>query len=168
MYVVPRALGLMQVISVPGNGWIPYFLTAATVGVLLLLRWPQAAGGLLLSAGGSALLNTLLKLFIGRPRPTAQQVAVFDNFGFLSFPSGHVTFYVTYFGFLFLLARQHLPDGWRRRTVLLLLALPVILISLSRISLGAHWPSDTLGAYLWSSVWLGFSWEMTQKERNDE
>ena len=63
------------------------------------------------------------------------------------------------FGFLWLLARERLPAGWPRRILLIGLTLPVPLIGFSRVSLGAHWPSDTLGAYLWSGVWLGLIWE---------
>jgi undecaprenyl-diphosphatase len=74
-----------------------------------------------------------------------------------SFPSGHVTFYVSYFGFLFFTAYALLPRGsLLRRLALTLTALPVLLIGVSRVYLGEHWPSDTIGAYLWSGVWLAF------------
>jgi undecaprenyl-diphosphatase len=159
-----RGLAFMRVVSVAGNGWIPYLLTALAAGVLLLLRQTATAGALVLSAGGSGGVNALLKWLIGRPRPVAGDcLRVADNFGFLSFPSGHVTFYVCFFGFFWLLAWERMRPGWARRTAMCLLALPVLLISFSRVSLGAHWPSDTIGAYLWSSVWLGFAWEMRRK-----
>jgi membrane-associated phospholipid phosphatase len=164
MFLGPRGVNFMQLVSLAGNGWIPYLLTAFVALVLLALRQPAAAGALVLSAGGSGGLNALLKWFIGRPRPVAADcLQVVDTFGFLSFPSGHVTFYVCFFGFFWLLAWERMPNGWARRAVMCLLAVPVILVSFSRVTLGAHWPSDTLGAYLWSSLWLGFAWEMYKK-----
>jgi undecaprenyl-diphosphatase len=42
-------------------------------------------------------------------------------------------------------------------------ALPVLLIGFSRITLRAHWPSDVLGAYLLSGVWLGFSLDVYRR-----
>lgn len=159
-----RGLAFMQAVSLAGNGWTPYLLTAFMGLLFLLLRQPATAGALVLSAGGSGAINGLLKWLIGRPRPVAADcLQVVDKFGFLSFPSGHVTFYVCFFGFLWLLAGERMRAGWRRLLVMCLLALPILLVSLSRVSLGAHWPSDTLGAYLWSSVWLGFAWEMRHK-----
>jgi len=161
---VPGLFDLMRVASVPGNRWIPHALTAVTALLFLAFRRRSEAAALLLSAGGGAIVNTLLKILIARPRPTAELVTVFRELGTRSFPSGHVTFYVCYFGFLFFVAYALLPRGSRlRRAVLVAAALPVVLIGFSRVYLGAHWPSDTLGAYLVSGLWLAFSLDVYRR-----
>ena len=152
---VPGLFEPMRLVSVPGDRWIPHTLTVATVGLFLLVRRFSEAAALSLSAGGGALLSRTLKILIARPRPSPDLVQVFRPIETMSFPSGHVTFYVCYFGFLFFVAYAVLPRGSaRRRAALALTALPVLLIGLSRVYLGEHWPSDTLGAYLMSGTWL--------------
>jgi undecaprenyl-diphosphatase len=100
----------------------------------------------------------VVKYVVARPRPTLEHVRVSGEWAHESFPSGHVTFYVCFFGFLFFVAFALLPRGsFVRRVALVLTALPVALVGLSRIYLGAHWPSDTLGAYLLSGLWLALS-----------
>jgi membrane-associated phospholipid phosphatase len=157
-FTPPGLFPLMRFVSVFGNSWTPYALTTLTVILFLIFRRRSEAGGLALSAGGSALINTTFKLLIARPRPAPDLIQTFTDPITNSFPSGHVTFYVTYFGFLFFTAYALLPRGsLLRRLALALMALPVLLVGLSRIYLGAHWPSDTVGAYLWSGVWLAFA-----------
>ena len=160
----PGLADFMTIVSLLGNGWTPYALTTATAIIFFIFRRQSEGWGIALSAGGSAILNTLLKLLIARPRPAAALVTVFDERASLSFPSGHVTFYVSYFGFLFFVAFALLrPGSHARRAALTLSALPVVLVGLSRVYLGAHWPSDALGAYLWSGLWLAFSLYMYRR-----
>lgn len=157
-FTPPGLLALMRVVSFFGNRWIPYALTTATAIVFLLFRRRSEAAGIVFSAGGSALVNSLLKMLIARPRPAADLIPTYRDMITQSFPSGHVTFYVCYFGFLFFVAYALLPRGSiSRRAALTLTALPILLVGLSRVYLGAHWPSDTIGAYLWSGVWLAVS-----------
>lgn len=149
---------LMRGVSVFGNKWKPYALTTVTAIVFIAFGRRSEAAGLVLSAGGSAVLNGLLKMLIARPRPTQELVTVQVDLQTQSFPSGHVTFYVCYFGFLFFVAYALLPlRSVMRRAALTLTALPIALVGFSRVYLGAHWPSDTLGAYLMGGLWLAFS-----------
>ncbi len=160
----PFMPALMRLISLPGNGATPYVIAATTIIAFLLFKRHSEAAGLTLSVGGSGLLNSLLKTLIQRPRPTNALVTVSTMLGTQSFPSGHVTFYVCFFGFLFFVAFALLPRRtFRRPLALVLAALPVFLVGFSRIYLGAHWASDTLGAYLFSGVWLAFSLEMYRR-----
>ena len=165
---VPGLFDFMRVVSIFGNTWKPYAITTVTAIVFLAIGRRSEAAGLVLSAGGSAVLNGLIKILIARPRPIPELVSVRVDLQTQSFPSGHVTFYVCYFGFLFFTAYALLPPrSTARRVALTLTALPVALVGFSRIYLGAHWPSDTLGAYLMGGVWLAFSLHMYRiwKER---
>jgi undecaprenyl-diphosphatase len=111
-----------------------------------------------LCTAGSGLLNRAIKMFIARPRPAAPEVEVFRAHSGQSFPSGHVTFYVCYFGFLFFVAYALLPERTpARRAAFTLCVLMIALVGLSRVYLGAHWPSDTIGAYFLGGLWLAFS-----------
>ncbi len=154
----PAVFYFMRGLSLFGDKWIPWTLAGVAIILFLVFGKRSEAAALLLSTGGGQLLNSLLKMLIARPRPSADLVSVFRTQMTLSFPSGHVTFYVCFFGFLFFAAYALLPRGsWLRRALLALAALPVLLIGLSRVYLGEHWPSDTLGAYLSSGLWLAFS-----------
>ena len=154
----------MRLASRFGDGWRPYALAGLTGFLFLAWRRRSECFALWLSAGGGAILSHALKRFIGRPRPAADLVGFAYRSDEMSFPSGHVTFYVCYFGFLFFVGYALLPRGTKRRRVALCLAaLPVLLIGLSRIHLRAHWPSDVLGAYLLSGVWLAFSLDLYRR-----
>jgi membrane-associated phospholipid phosphatase len=164
-FTPPGFFQLMHFMSVFGNSWIPYALTIVVAIIFLIFRKRSEAAGLIMSVLGSAIINSTLKLVISRPRPAVSAlVPVYRNTATQSFPSGHVTFYVCFFGFLFFVAFALLPRGsMLRRLALALTGVPVLLVGLSRIYLGAHWPSDTLGAYLWSGVWLAFSLVMYRR-----
>ena len=100
------------------------------------------------------LLNKLLKLLVGRPRPADDLVQVLDRVNELSFPSGHVVHYLLLFGFLFYLTSVLVKNMMARTTLLIFFALPIMAVGPSRVYVGAHWPSDVLGGYLVGSLFL--------------
>lgn len=161
---VPGMAEAMRLVSMLGDGITGWVIVGVAMAVFFLMRRRSEAFGLLLSAGGGSALNRLLKYLVSRPRPTLDYVRVSGEWAHESFPSGHVTFYVCFFGFLFFVAFALLPKGsLARRVACGLAALPVLLIGLSRVYLGAHWPSDTLGAYLFSGLWLAFSLDLYRR-----
>lgn len=160
----PSVFYFMRAVSLFGDRWIPWVLASVTVILFLIFGRRSEAAALTLSTGGGELLNSLLKWLIARPRPSSDLVTVFRPLVTESFPSGHVSFYVCYFGFLFFVSYALLRRGTLvRRAALAFTALPVLLIGLSRVYLGEHWPSDTIGAYLFSGLWLSFSLHMYRR-----
>jgi membrane-associated phospholipid phosphatase len=161
---LPGMEALMRAASLMGDGITSWLLVGAGL-LFFFARGRRSEGfGLLLSAAGGPTINRVVKYVVARPRPTMENVRVSGEWAHESFPSGHVTFYVCFFGFLFFVAFALLPKGsMARRLACGLAALPVALVGLSRVYLGAHWPSDTLGAYLFSGLWLAFSVEMYRR-----
>jgi len=106
----------------------------------------------------SAILYSLIKLIVARPRPSASLVEIIQAASGQSFPSGHVMSYVAFWGLLFsfgviLFKGKH----WWRTALLIISALFVVLVGPSRVYLGDHWASDVLGAYLLGFIWLAMS-----------
>jgi membrane-associated phospholipid phosphatase len=125
---------------------LPAAITVAAVtGLLLLLRqWLSAliAPLLVAAADGS---NYLISQAVERTRPSGHGIHVAANIkNFYGFPSGHVLYAVVFFGFLIFLileARRRIP--WLMAGAVRLAAL-VVLMPISRLLQGEHWPSDVL------------------------
>ncbi len=101
------------------------------------------------AVGFAGILNTSIKLLIGRPRPVEE----LTGWSAFSFPSGHSTVNAVMYGFLgFLLAREARP-AWRVPILAAALSVPA-LIALSRLYLGVHWFSDVVGSLLFATAWV--------------
>ena len=133
-------------------GWFPVALGLGTAATLWLLWRGRAADGLLTGLVAlSALGAPALKYLVGRPRP---DYAIVETMQHLSFPSGHAAFALLLAGVLIYLAQQRIERPWLRHGLSGLLALLALLVGVSRIYLGVHWPSDVLGGYLYAGVIL--------------
>jgi membrane-associated phospholipid phosphatase len=140
-------------------GFAPQAWVITLVIILFLyasgLKWEAVV--LLISVLGSSTLGLGIKFLVDRPRPSADLVNVINQLHDYSFPSGHVLFFTTFFGFLLFLAYTLLKPAWWRILLVVILAGMVALIGPSRIYEGQHWASDVIGAYLLGSVWLALS-----------
>ena len=147
-------MGALSWIGFSPQAWV----IAAVIMVFLYasgLKWETVV--ILISVLGSSALGLGLKILVDRPRPSADLVNVINQLKSYSFPSGHVLFFVTFFGFLLFLAYTLLKPTWWRVLLLVVLVGMVALIGPSRIYEGQHWASDVLAAYLLGSVWLSLS-----------
>jgi undecaprenyl-diphosphatase len=149
----PVVTAFMEAFSSIGKSWILIGLAGATVLVLSLMhrrRERLAAVGVLVIL----LLTPFLQLLVDRSRPPADLVGINDPFRGLGFPSGHAYQSFVLFSFLIYLTTVLISKTWLRRTVQVSLAILILGIGISRIYLGAHWPSDVLGSYLLGGSFL--------------
>ena len=148
-----RGIGfILQAVSYPGYAIPSMVLIVVVVALLAIigLRWEALSA--LFAGVSSGLLNYLVKTAVHRPRPTSNLVEVFQNISGYSFPSGHVMFYMAFFGFLLFLTFTLVKRTWWRYLLMTLLILLIALVGLSRMYLGEHWASDVLGGYLLGSL----------------
>lgn len=150
----PIFAALMSFVSWPGFPPQSFILSALVVLALYWFGFHWEAVASLFAAVFVPLVNTLVKDYIRRPRPTVDLVHVFRILNSYSFPSGHVMYYVGFFGFMWFLAYTLLKRSWRRTLILWVLGVLIALIGMSRIYLGQHWASDVLGAYLLGTMTL--------------
>jgi undecaprenyl-diphosphatase len=108
----------------------------------------------LIVTAGVMLLNLLLKFLIDRPRPDVALIYLISGTRFASFPSGHTMGALATLGSLMVVAQRMGAPVWAQWLGWLLSGLLIAGIAISRVYLGAHFPSDVLGGLLVSSAWL--------------
>ena len=103
--------------------------------------------------------DALMSVLVDRPCPPPELIPVVEFSRSASFPSGHVTGAVSFYGLLTFLALKNSRRGRVRVLVPALSVLMVGLASLGRIYASAHWPSDVLGSYLFGLLGvLAIAW----------
>jgi len=126
-------------------------MTFAVVGYLLLARKRYAAVAVFVAVAGGLVLSTLLKLGFDRARPdlVPHGSLVYTT----SFPSGHsMMAAVTYLTLGALLAR--VEGSIRIKIYLLSVAVVLtVLVGVSRVYLGVHWPTDVAAGWTVGAAW---------------
>jgi undecaprenyl-diphosphatase len=135
-----------------GNGWTVTVLTGVVAVTLAVRgRW-LLAWWLVLTVAGSAVVGTVVKVSIERTRPDSAGILTSAQ-GF-AFPSGHTrSATVLCVAVVLVVGWQVLHPARRARVAILAVVTAVVgSVGLSRVFLGAHWPSDVLGGWLLGSA----------------
>jgi len=147
----PGFTSVMRGLSNSGKTVVWFLVMALVAGWLLWRRLRRLAIFVVVTVAGSSLLNNAVKLAVNRARPhLTDPVAVAAG---KSFPSGHAQAAIVGYGVLLAVFLPIIPRRWRPTAVIAAVAL-ALLIGFSRISLGVHYLSDVVGAYLIGTVWL--------------
>lgn len=145
----PGADRFFLALSALGYLWLVVPADVVLVLGLALKRWYREGAFAGVAIAGSALLNLGAKRLYGRARPTLwESISPEHTF---SFPSGHAMGSMTLAWVLVLLAWQ---TRWRWPVAIVGLAF-ALLVGLSRVYLGVHYPSDILAGWAAAMVWVG-------------
>jgi undecaprenyl-diphosphatase len=129
-------------------------VTLLVIGFLLSERKRFHALLIGLAVAGGALISTILKMLVGRPRP--ESVSHLVDVTTLSFPSGHAMLSaVTYLTLGALLMREFKTKR-TRILVIFSVVLLTALVGVSRVYLGVHYPTDVLGGWCAGAAWAAF------------
>ncbi|MGH7630837.1 MAG: phosphatase PAP2 family protein [Gemmatimonadales bacterium] len=141
-------------ITAVGNGLSVVVIGLVACAFLWAMRERVGVLLLVIAVVGGDLFNRLLKDAFGRPRPELFLLETpFARPVSASFPSGHATASMVLFLVLaYLLARLG-GRGAFRWVVIAVAGLLIVLIGLSRLYLGVHYPSDVLAGYVFGFVW---------------
>jgi undecaprenyl-diphosphatase len=143
--------------AVFGPSWRPTYeiitalgdpITVAVVTVTIIGSGLYQESARLIIGGMSititVLIGALLKLLVERARPVNEYSLGLATF---SFPSGHSSGSMITYGLLLYFAFFSLPQPWSYALAPVLALIP-ILVGVSRVYLGAHYPSDVVAGWL--------------------
>ena len=152
----PWAEEMMRDITALGGVAVLTLVTIFSAIYLLLRKRKDLVLYLAAAAITGTVLSNLLKAGFSRPRPdiVPHEIVVYTA----SFPSGHsLVAAVIYLTLGVILAEAQ--TRYRLKIYILSVAIVLaLLVGVSRIYLGVHWPSDVLAGWLAGSAWAFMFW----------
>lgn len=157
----PLAGEFMAEITTIGGKAVLGLFGILLAGMLALLRRWRHLAFLAASLLGGIELSGFFKGLFGRVRPDLVAHMVREDS--LSFPSGHATYAaIAYTAFAILLWRV-LPGTAARAYIVAAAALLVLLVGISRVYLGVHYPSDVLAGWCLGTAWALACWLVIER-----
>lgn len=134
-----------------GSNPVHILITVGAAGLLIIKGAVKRAVLLVAAVASGGLAVTLLKNLFGRPRPELVEHLV--QVQSLSFPSAHAAnSALVYLTLGILLARAE-AGRWARVYIMTAAIALTLLVGLSRLYLGVHWPSDVVAGWAFGAAW---------------
>ncbi len=131
-------------------------LTLSSIGIALAMKKPRIALIIAVSITGGMFLTSFTKSGFDRPRPDLVPHGV--EVTNASFPSGHAMMSAIVYLTLGLLLARTQPLRPLRIYLVALSVFITVLVGISRVYLGVHWPTDVLAGWTLGAAWALFFW----------
>jgi undecaprenyl-diphosphatase len=148
----PRLTTLMRAASLYGGPAVLVPVGLLVAVAFLVKGWRRGALLVVVTLAGAGLLNGLLKFSFARVRP-----ASFFDYALPvspSFPSGHALYAASMFGGLAVLLTARIRNPLLQLAIWFVAITLILLVGLSRVYLGVHYPSDVLAGYAIGIIWV--------------
>ena len=129
------------------------------ITILILIKNKKYGIYILTNLVLASVINSVLKLIFLRERPTDMLIDI----GGYSYPSGHSFVSMAFYGLLIYLVTKTNFKKKTKNIMIILLSLLILLIGISRIYLGVHYPSDVLGGFIGGLIYLIIFVEISKK-----
>lgn len=147
-----------------GGTIVLVLLVGAVLGFLLIGRHYSAALLVLVATGGGAVLSSFLKDFYARPRPHV--VPHLSHVTSYSFPSGHSLLSAVVYLTLGALLARLVQRRWAKVYFVGVAVLLTLLVGLSRVYLGVHYPTDVVAGWSAGVTWAILCWLVARYLQN--
>lgn len=141
-------------ITALGTGLVVMTIVVIAALFLSVTKHRYSAFLLVVATGGGILLNSALKVAFNRPRPQLFEWAT-DTYS-TSFPSGHAMSAAIVYSTVAYLAARLEKRRWMRLITMTAAFALILLISVSRLYLGVHYPSDVAAGVVVGLAWAAF------------
>lgn len=131
-------------------GYLIVLGVAVIISAIVFKRW-KYVGQIALILALATVSNMILKRAIDRARPGIEHLVSVET---LSYPSGHAMSAMAFYGFLIYLLYTFRMNKLLKAVGILLLAILILSIGISRIYLGVHFPSDIVGGFIAGLIWV--------------
>lgn len=133
--------------------------TFTVLAVVLLLAWGKRRAAVVLGVlmAADPLIASLLKQLFARPRPPLAGMLI-GLPSDASFPSGHALASLLCYGLLAVFALRGSWPGWGKTVAVCGALAGALLVGLSRVYLGVHWPSDVLASWPLAMALIAAGW----------
>jgi undecaprenyl-diphosphatase len=142
----------MRALSWIGSPFATALAVALSAGLLWWRRLKDDAVLVAAAALGGVALDEVMKLHFKRIRPEVPWAFVHEHS--FSFPSGHSVLAMVMYGVIVYKTQDKLRSRWAKAALMAGAFVMVMGIGVSRVYLGAHYPSDVAGGYFVGAVWL--------------